>query len=175
MNTETDKETTRLVAERLFEAFRAVGPFKRRPGFGHAARPGEFQLIHRLAHEAAETGLRIGDLAAWLAVKPPTVTQLVDALESRGLVERIADPDDRRAIRVRLSVAGRDMADSFHARAMEETEALVGHLGAAEGARLAELLAKSAEFLAARHRDCHGGSCPHNAHHAPHHDSEGEQ
>ena len=41
---DTAKPSTRQVAERLFEAFRAVGPFKRRPGFGHAARPGEFQL-----------------------------------------------------------------------------------------------------------------------------------
>lgn len=174
MSTEDDKETTRLVAERLFEAFRAVGPFKRRPGFGHAARPGEFQLIHRLAHESTETGLRVGDLAAWLAVKPPTVTQFVDALESRGLVERFADPDDRRAIRVRLSAAGRDMADSFHARAMEETEALVSHLGAADGEKLAELLAKAAEFLSARHGErCHEGVCPHANKSHPHNDTEG--
>ncbi len=187
MSTEQDKEATRLVAERLFEAFRAVGPFKRRPGFGHAARPGEFQLIHRLAHEAPGTGLRIGDLAAWLAVKPPTVTQFVDALESRGLVERFADPDDRRAIRVRLSQSGRDMADSFHARAMEETEALVAHLGAADGEKLAELLAKTAEFLAARHgdRNCgfhgahqhHDGVCPHtqDARNQTPHTNEGER
>lgn len=169
MSTEDDKKTTRLVAERLFEAFRAVGPFKRRPGFGHAARPGEFQLIHRLAHETTGAGLRIGDLAAWLAVKPPTVTQFVDALESRGLVERFADPDDRRAIRVRLSKSGRDMADSFHASAMEETEALVDHLGATDGNKLAELLAKTADFLASRHGDrccAHYGEqadglCPH--------------
>ena len=167
-------DSTRHLAERLFEAFRAVGPFKRRPGFGHAARPGEFQLIHRLAHEAHATrnaesaqdaGLRVGDLAAWLGVKPPTVTQLVSALESRGLVERLADSDDRRAIRVRLSAEGRHMADSFHARAMAETEALVTHLGRADSEKLAELLAKTAEFLGQRH----GRGCP-----CPHHEPEGE-
>ncbi len=162
-------DTTRQLAESLFEAFRAVGPFKRRPGFGHAARPGEFQLIHRLAHESREAqnagqapdaGLRVGDLAAWLGVKPPTVTQLVDALESRGLVERFADSDDRRAIRVRLSAEGRHMAESFHAKAMEETEALVAHLGRADSEKLTELLAKAADFLGERHgRAC---PCPHN-------------
>ncbi|OHD25743.1 MAG: hypothetical protein A2Y38_24515 [Spirochaetes bacterium GWB1_59_5] len=180
MNTEDDKDETRLIAERLFEAFRAVGPFKRRPGLGHAARPGEFQLIHRLAHESPETGLRVGDLAAWLAVKPPTVSQFVDALESRGLVERFADPDDRRAIRVRLSKSGREIADSFHARAIEETEALVSHLGIADGEKLAELLTKAAEFLSAHHGDrcCgHPGDqptevCPHAN---LHNDNEGER
>jgi len=153
MSIDIEQETTRRIAERLFEAFRAVRPFKRRPGFGHTARPGEFQLIHRLAHEATDAGLRVGDLAAWLGVKPPTVTQLVDALAARGLVERFADADDRRAIRVRLSLAGRAMADSFHAHAMEETEALVAHLGVEDGERLADLLSRTAEFLSSRHGD----------------------
>ncbi|MDX9957498.1 MAG: MarR family winged helix-turn-helix transcriptional regulator [Clostridia bacterium] len=189
-------DTTRLIAERLFEAFRAVGPFKRRPGFGHAARPGEFQLIHRLAHEAhkadaagnswqrpdagsaPDAGLRVGDLAAWLGVKPPTVTQLVDALESRGLVERFADTADRRAIRVRLSTAGKELAGSFHSRAMDESEALVAHLGTADSEKLAELLSKAAEFLGQRHgRDC---SCHHHGNQShqpgyPFHVQEGEK
>jgi hypothetical protein len=54
------------------------------------------------------------------------------------------------------------MADSFHARAMEETEALVAHLGADDGGKLAELLSKTADFLAARHGEhCHDRVCPH--------------
>mgnify|MGYP001018359242 CR=1 FL=1 len=162
MTTEDDEKTTRQVAERLFEAFRAVGPFKRRPGFGHASRPGEFQLIHRLSHEPEGAGLRTGDLAAWLGVRPPTVTQLVDALESRGLVERYADSDDRRATRVRLSAEGRALADSFHERAMTESEALVGYLGVEDGARLADLLSRTAEFLASRHGNACPGDCPHS-------------
>jgi len=160
MSIDDTKEATRLVAERLFEAFRAVRPFKRRPGFSHTARPGEFQLIHRLAHEETDAGLRVGDLAAWLGVKPPSVTQLVDALAARGLVERFADTDDRRAIRVRLSPAGRAMADSFHAHAMEETEALVGYLGIEDGEKLAELLSRTATFLSSRQGD--PDSCPHH-------------
>ncbi len=161
MNT-TDDSSTRFIAERLFEAFRKVGPFRRRPGFGQATRPGEFQVIHRLAHELPESGLRVGDLAACLAVKPPTVTQLVDALVSRGLVERYADLDDRRAIRVRLSASGRELASSFHERAMSETEELVAYLGAEDSDTLASLLAKTAEFLSSRHDAvC---PCPHNEH-----------
>ena len=147
MSIDDERETTRGIAERLFEAFRAVRPFKRRPGFDHTARPGEFQLIHRLAHEAQDEGLRVGDLAAWLGVKPPTVTQLADAV-------------DRRAIRVRLSPAGRAMADSFHAHAMEETEAIVAHLGIEDGEKLAELLSRTAEFLSSRHGA--GYRCPHH-------------
>ncbi|PKL26115.1 MAG: hypothetical protein CVV47_03005 [Spirochaetae bacterium HGW-Spirochaetae-3] len=154
------EETNRKLAERLFEAFRAVGPIRRRHGFGHAARPGEFQVIHRLSHEEPGLGLRVGDLAAWLGVKPPTVTKLVDALESRELVERYADGDDRRAIRVRLSAAGRDMAESFHERALEESERLIAYLGAEDGERLAELLTRTAAFFAERYGPACPGRCP---------------
>jgi len=157
MDERTQRETNRRLAERLFEAFRAIGPIRRRHGFGHAARPGEFQVIHRLSHEAPGTGVRVGDLASWLGVKPPTVTKLIDALAARGLVERYADGDDRRAIRVRLSASGRDMAESFHERAIEESERLIAYLGPEDGERLARLLGRTAEFFAERYgAPCHG-------------------
>ena len=34
------------------------------------------------------------------------MTQLVDRLEADGLVERVADPDDRRAVRARVTTLG---------------------------------------------------------------------
>ncbi len=146
----------RQIAERLFEAFRSVAPFRHRPGFAKVARPGEFQLVHRLSHLPAESGARIGDLATWLGVRPPTVSQLVDSLVMRGLVERYADANDRRAILVRLSAEGKAMATSFHENAMGEIEAVVEHLGSAESTQLADLLLKVSQFITARH----GPHCP---------------
>lgn len=169
--TSEEKTASRLIAEQLFEAFRTVTPFRHRPGFGHMQRPGEFQLIHRLSHLPAEAGARVGDLALWLGVRPPTVSQLVDALVSRGLVERFADESDRRAIRVRLSAEGKAMADNFHEKAIGEVEAIVDHLGEEDSARLAELLLKASKFIVSRHGTrnsahngdrCPGG-CPHDA------------
>jgi DNA-binding MarR family transcriptional regulator len=55
--------------------------------------------------------LRPGDLAALLAVEAPHVTRQIQRLESTGYVERIPDPDDRRAHRVRLTPAGREVTD----------------------------------------------------------------
>jgi DNA-binding MarR family transcriptional regulator len=46
-------------------------------------------------------------LAEWLAVKPPSVTALVDGLVVRGLVERRPDPDDRRRVTHELTARGR--------------------------------------------------------------------
>ena len=46
-----------------------------------------------------------------LCVSQSTVTQLADRLVRRGLVERIADPADRRVVRMHPSDAGRDILD----------------------------------------------------------------
>jgi DNA-binding MarR family transcriptional regulator len=51
---------------------------------------------------------RITDLAACEGVAQPTMTALVSALERSGLVERRADPDDRRVVLVALSPDGLD-------------------------------------------------------------------
>ena len=52
--------------------------------------------------------LTLGELAERLACVRSNVTQLVDRLESDGLVRREADPDDRRSIRAVVTDAGRD-------------------------------------------------------------------
>ncbi len=45
-------------------------------------------------------------VAALLGVTPPTVTSVVDGLESRGLVSRSTDPEDRRRVRLAITAAG---------------------------------------------------------------------
>ena len=52
--------------------------------------------------------LTLGELAQKLACVRSNVTQLVDRLESDGLVRREADPADRRSIRAVVTDAGRD-------------------------------------------------------------------
>jgi long-chain acyl-CoA synthetase len=46
-------------------------------------------------------------LARQLAVSPPTVTAVIDGLVVRGLVERQADPDDRRRLTLLLTREGK--------------------------------------------------------------------
>jgi DNA-binding MarR family transcriptional regulator len=60
--------------------------------------------------------LTIGALAAAEQVRPPTMTKLVQALESSGLVERTADPADARRVLVRATTAGRRLLAQGRAR-----------------------------------------------------------
>ncbi len=52
-------------------------------------------------------GLKMNELSRHLMVTGGNVTGIVDPLEKQGLVERVAEPSDRRAYRVRLTRAGR--------------------------------------------------------------------
>jgi DNA-binding MarR family transcriptional regulator len=52
--------------------------------------------------------LTLGELAQRLACVRSNVTQLVDRLESDGLVRREADPADRRSIMAVITDSGRD-------------------------------------------------------------------
>ena len=62
-------------------------------------------LLHKL--DAEGDSLRITELADLLGVDAPTVTRKVQQLERQGLVVRQSDPDDGRAIRIRLTPVGR--------------------------------------------------------------------
>ena len=82
----------------------------------------KYGVLARLAE--AEEPLTLGALADRCACVRSNITQLVDRLESERLVERSADPQDRRAIRARLTEAGR-ARHLEGARMLEETESLV--------------------------------------------------
>ena len=76
-------------------------------------------------------GIRLTDLAAKVGVTKQAVGQLVDDLAAVGMVERIADPSDKRAKRIRFSRRG--YAALMHGLGvLQEVEA---DLGAAIGRR----------------------------------------
>ena len=51
----------------------------------------------------AHEGLKQSELAEMLDLQPITLTRLVDRLCANGLIERRADPNDRRAKRLYLT------------------------------------------------------------------------
>ena len=56
-----------------------------------------------------------GQIAEHEHVRPPTSSKIVDALERAGLVERTADPADRRCVRITATPAGEAYADEVRA------------------------------------------------------------
>jgi DNA-binding MarR family transcriptional regulator len=62
----------------------------------------QWVILSRLERQP---GLSQNEIAAIVEVEPISVARLVDRLESRGLVERRADPKDRRIWRLHLTPA----------------------------------------------------------------------
>lgn len=67
-------------------------------------------------------GSRLTELARLAQVTPQSMSYLVDQLATRGYVERTPDPDDARAVRIRLTARGWDEAASAR-RAIDDLEA----------------------------------------------------
>lgn len=57
----------------------------------------------------------IGEIAEREHVQPPSASKVVAALEQMGLVERSADPADRRCSLISLTPAGRDTVNEMRA------------------------------------------------------------
>src|SRR5947207_10841962 len=68
----------------------------------------QWAVLARL--EYAE-GLKQSELAELLDLQPITLTRLVDRLCTNGLIERRADPSDRRAKRLHLTALARPLMD----------------------------------------------------------------
>jgi DNA-binding MarR family transcriptional regulator len=78
----------------------------------------------------------LGELAACEQVSPPTMTKVVEKLESRGFVTRRVDPDDRRVARVTVTTAGTRYLDRTRARRTAWLAARLGELDAEQRAQL---------------------------------------
>jgi DNA-binding MarR family transcriptional regulator len=66
-----------------------------------------------LARLSRQPGLSQNEMAAICEVEPITVGRLIDRLEARGLVERRADPSDRRINRLHLLPAAEPLVSEI--------------------------------------------------------------
>jgi len=81
----------------------------------------------RALHELdVEPPISMRELAARLKSDPSNVTGLIDRLEARGLVERRADPNDRRIKGLALTALGARLRERLFARLYSAPPAVAG-------------------------------------------------
>jgi DNA-binding MarR family transcriptional regulator len=115
--------------------------FERHVGTPFELNKVEFSLLMLVMANPAVTPKR---LARALAVAPPKLTLLLDALQSRRLIQRERNAADGRSQHVMLTAAGRKLARDAAAAAEPMERELLGTLSRAEHAMLIELLTKLA-------------------------------
>jgi DNA-binding MarR family transcriptional regulator len=84
--------------------------------------------------------ITLGQLAAAEQVRPPTITRLVAAMESQGLVEREIDTDDRRVVRIKPTARGTRLLLDGRQRRVASLAAALQRLPAKDRATLAAAL-----------------------------------
>jgi len=77
----------------------------------HAMTRAQWVILSRLDRQP---GMSQNEMAAICEVEPITVARLIDRLEARGLVERRADPTDRRIKRLHLLPVARPILETIN-------------------------------------------------------------
>ena len=77
----------------------------------HAMTRAQWVILSRLDRQP---GMSQNEMAAICEVEPITVARLIDRLEARGLVERRADPSDRRIRRLHLLPAAKPILETIN-------------------------------------------------------------
>jgi DNA-binding MarR family transcriptional regulator len=90
---------------------------------------------------------RATDIADFFGQAPRTVTEAIDGLERKGLVEREPDPLDRRAKRISLTPAGATALQATQPLRLALIERVFGVLSGEEQAQLSALLGKLGQAL----------------------------
>jgi DNA-binding MarR family transcriptional regulator len=113
---------TRDVAARLHSAsIRLLRTLRREDDGSGLSAP----RLSALSAIVGEGPVSLADLAHAEQVRPPTMSRIVDALVERGLVSRVADPRDRRSVRIAATEEGSRLLAGGGER---RVHALVGRL-----------------------------------------------
>ena len=113
---------TRDVAARLHSAsIRLLRTLRREDDGSGLSAP----RLSALSCIVGEGTVSLAELAHAEQVRPPTMSRIVDALVERGLVSRVADPRDRRSVRIMATDEGTSLLAGGGER---RVHALVGRL-----------------------------------------------
>ena len=95
--------------------------------------------VLRILRGAAE-GLPCGEIGQRMITRDPDITRLLDRLETRGLIVRWRDSQDRRMVLARITPEGLKMLDRLDGPIQEGHRRQLGHLGRERLQALCELL-----------------------------------
>lgn len=110
---------------------------------GHELSFSQYIALKKLADGTAG----VTDLARAAEVNPGAMTRLLDKLEARGLIARVADPGDRRAINIHLTAAGEVIWRDVNQCGMRVRERAMQGLSEAERTQLTQLLERVRDNL----------------------------
>ena len=110
----------------------------------HALSPAQYNVL-RILRGAGEVGLACQEVGSRMITREPDVTRLMDRLETRGLLERRRQQDDRRVVKARVTAAGLELLSKLDAPVVKLHDVQLGHLSRERLRSLCELLEAARE------------------------------
>lgn len=128
------------VFSRISRLARHLDRARRQAFTTHRIEPWEFDVLAALRRAGPPYQLSPGRLLVETMVTSGTMTNRVDRLAGRGLVERLPDPGDRRGVLVRLTLGGKKTVDAAFEELIDRERTLLADLPPAERTRLVAVL-----------------------------------
>lgn len=136
-----DLDTTPLaVLSRVTRLARLLDLARRSSFTDHDLDVGEFDVLTALRRAGSPYQLSAGVLGASTMVTSGTMTHRIDRLAVRGLVTRLRDPNDGRAVLVQLTDLGKRRVDEALTSLLQAERELLAHLSDDDRENLAQLL-----------------------------------
>jgi DNA-binding MarR family transcriptional regulator len=104
-------------------------------------------MVLFIIKKSGQTQMKVSEISRKLHVKAPTVTQLINELESRGQVERITNSSDRRSVWIQLTEEGEKVLQKAEEEIQKNYSGLVDYLGEEESKQLISTLKKLYAFF----------------------------
>lgn len=132
------------VAERLRIAVNRLQRRLRQESLGGLS-PAQASALGSVRRHGSPT---LGELATLEQVQPPSMTRIVASLTETGMVTRVADANDRRSVRVRITPAGERALERVRTRKNAFLLRRLSELGTDEQQQAAELVGLLEHLLA---------------------------
>lgn len=107
--------------------------------------------ILRILRGAGEKGLACREVGGRLISRDPDITRLLDRMESRGLIVRARETQDRRVVKTRITPEGLRLLSELDEPVHELHRRQLRHLPAVQLRQLSSLLDRAREQVDQRH------------------------
>lgn len=128
------------VLSRVSRLARHLDRARRQVFTAHDLEAFEFDVLTSLRRAGPPYELSPGALLVQALVTSGTMTNRIDKLEHKGLVDRRPAPEDRRGVRVRLTAKGQERVEAALGSLLDHERSLLAELPETDRNQLADLL-----------------------------------